>query len=103
MGKSVIIVLQSLVLRRCKLIQTAALPPAPIHQLFKPFFEIFSFSKTEETRHSQKSPPKKNNTLCLRAKCLFFESSGKKEYTKIFLLTTHKYCQDGGFKLKQMS
>jgi hypothetical protein len=42
-------------------------------------------------------------SLYRRAKRLFFESSGKKENTQIFLLTAHKYCQDGGFKLKQMS
>jgi len=95
--KSVIIVLQSLVLRRRKLIQTVRPSPPSINFCFETFFflkkcGIAAFSEIAVSI-----------SLYRRAKRLFFESSGKKENTQIFLLTAHKYCQDGGFKLKQMS
>jgi len=91
--KSVIIVLQSLVLRRQKLIQTVRHSQPSINFCF----EIFLPQKMRNRGILRNS----SLSLCRRAKCLFFESSGKKENTQIFLLTAHKYCQDGGFKLKQ--
>jgi len=90
--KSVIIVLQSLVLRRCKLIQTVR--PYP------PISNFWDFLKKWGIAAFSEITAKKEPSLQTGETPVLWVQWKKKN---ISFNNTQKYCQDGGFKLKQMS
>merc|ERR1712018_888046 len=82
-------------------------PPQHLSIIFS--FKLLRHFRSRKMRKAAFSEiTAKNNTLCRRAKRLFFESSGKVKKKTFFspprkyFIQQHKYCQDGGFELRPL-